>query len=73
MNSRFLIVMLGTLALIFATHTSSAQAGWFRSLRRAPSHCTVTRVPAGTHQMVLRNNGKSLWDLGQNMGQWPTR
>ena len=79
MKCRFLFSVLAVLALAFTISAESAEAGRFR-LRRwsGQSRRPVARVnvgraaPRAPSYMVRQVNGRTLWDLGKQMGQWPS-
>lgn len=76
-----IILLCGSTALIVAVTAADLQAAWYRgpfrrsnAARRAVSRRVVTRraVKATSYPRVRQIDGKTLWGLGKQKGQWPT-
>ncbi len=72
------LIVWSALVALFAWNAIPSSAGILRS-RPAPQRPVVRVVLApqssekpGESVRVVQIDGRSTWDLGNNMGQWPT-
>jgi len=75
MNRRYLFSLLAVAALIVVIGAQSAWAGRIRQHRRhAPrwKAAVQTRISQSNSLAIRRADGKTLWDLGKQQGQWPS-
>jgi hypothetical protein len=75
-----IFLVLGAVALLFAVSTADAQAAHYRSAsyrsvgsyRAARASVTYYQPKRCVYPRVRQINGKTLWDLGKQNGQWPS-
>lgn len=74
MKFRTVFCLLSALALGLVIHVDTAQAARYRPSRRQAPRCeSAWRSPAcqPSSPGVRQVDGRTLWDLGKQNGQWP--
>ncbi len=71
---RRIVLGLGAVALLAVISASDAQAARYRRASNRAPRMSATRSVAKqcVYPRVRQINGKSLWDLGKQNGQWPS-
>ena len=71
------ILVVSACALLVLAHVSESEAArrvhWGRRVRAKMSHQVASRsvVKPGAYPRIRQVDGKTLWDLGKQKGQWP--
>jgi hypothetical protein len=70
MKCRFLFPVLAVVLFSVLASATSAEARWVRRSRHAAFRSrSVMRAPV---RKAYRADGKTLWNLGKQNGQWPS-
>jgi hypothetical protein len=76
MKLRFLCSLIAAVTLVCAANVNVAEAGLFRQWRFSGRYRPAARAYAPRYVsgggMVRQVDGRSLWDLGKQNGQWPS-
>ncbi len=72
-----ILVALGAVAMLVVLGTAETQAARYRGSACQSSRSAYTQprrsvVKPCAYPRVRQINGKTLWDLGKQEGQWPT-